>query len=318
MDYTTITYETRGRIATITLNRPDKYNTIRPPMPDEVDAAIGAATLDRGISVIILQSAGKSFCGGFDFSDDFRHFEHLGISSDPATHDPGMDMLSSLSPHLAPVQKFMAIWRCPKPVIVKIHGWCVGGGSEFALLGDIVIASHDARIGTPYSRIWGCHLTGMWIYRLGLTRAKHYALTGKPVSGKEAVDIGLINFSYPQEELDARVRAYAEELAQIPVTQLAAMKFITNQVFDRLGVQHTALLGPVIDGIMRNTPEGREFVRVAADEGVGAAVAKRDAPFGDYSQGGKDMKPDIYNNKARTRKAAGRRPSRTPRGPRGA
>lgn len=294
MNYTTIKYEKKKKIATITLNRPEKYNTIIPPMPDEIDAAFAAATLDREVSVIILQGAGKSFCGGFDFSDNFQHFEHLGISSDPASYDPGMDMLASLSPHIGPVQKFMAIWRCPKPVVVKVHGWCVGGGSEFALLGDIVIASHDARLGTPYSRLWGCHLTGMWVYRLGLARAKHYALTGKSVSGKEAVDIGLINFSHPQDELDAKVREYAEELAQIPVTQLAAMKFITNQVYDQMGAQRTALLGPVIDGIMRNTPQAREFVRIAGEQGVSAAVAKRDGPFRDYSQGGKAMKPDIY------------------------
>ena len=84
----------------------------------------------------------------------------------------------------------MSVWRSPKPVIAQVHGWCVGGGSDFALCADLVIASEDAQIGTPYSRMWGAYLSGMWIYRLGLTRTKFHALTGRPLSGVEAADAG--------------------------------------------------------------------------------------------------------------------------------
>ncbi|MCZ7657785.1 MAG: crotonase/enoyl-CoA hydratase family protein [Xanthobacteraceae bacterium] len=294
MSYQTITYESRDRVAVITLNRPEKYNTIRAPMPDEVEAALGEANRARNVRVILLQGAGKSFCGGFDFSGGLEHFEEYGIPTKPGEYDPGLDMLAALNPWTAPTQKFLSIWKSPKPVVVKVQGWCVGGGSEYALLGDIVMASDDARFGTPYSRVWGCHLTAMWVYRLGLAKAKHYALTGRSISGKEAAEIGLINFAYPQERLDSEVSAYVEELASIPVTQLAAMKFITNQVYDRLGVQHTSLIGPVFDSVMRNTREAHEFVRVAKEDGVGAAVAMRDGPFGDYSQGSREMKPKIY------------------------
>lgn len=300
MTYTTITYEKKKeRVAVITLNRPDKFNTIKPPMPDEIEAAMSEANRDKEVRVILLQGAGKSFCGGFDFSDGLEHFDGFGLSMKPGEYDIGKDMMMSLNPWTAPTQKFMSIWRSPKPVVVKVHGWCVGGGSEYALLGDIVIASEDARFGTPYSRVWGCNLTNMWVYRLGLTRAKHYALTGRSISGKEAVDVGLINFAYPQDQLEDKVWEYVDQLAQIPVTQLAAMKFITNQVFDRQGVEHSALLGPIIDGIMRNTLESEEFVRTAKEQGVGAAVAHRDGPFGDYSQGPASGKPNIYGSKQR-------------------
>ena len=288
MTYQTITYESRERVGVITLNRPEKYNTIRAPMPDEIERAIGEANRARNVRVILLQGAGKSFSGGLE------HFEEYGIPTKPGEYDPGLDMLAALNPWAAPTQKFMSIWKSPKPVVVKVHGWCVGGGSEYALLGDIVIASEDSQFGTPYSRVWGCHLTGMWVYRLGLAKAKHYALTGRSISAKEAAEIGLINFAYPQEELDKKVWAYVDELARIPVTQLAAMKFIANQVYDRLGVQHTSLIGPVFDSVMRNTHEAHEFVRVAKQDGVGAAIAMRDGPFGDYSQGGEEMKPKIY------------------------
>ena len=300
MTYTTITYEMKKeRVAVITLNRPDKFNTIKPPMPDEIEAAMSEANRDKEVRVILLQGAGKSFCGGFDFSDGLEHFDGWGLSMKPGEYDIGKDMMMSLNPWTAPTQKFMSIWRSPKPVVVKVHGWCVGGGSECALLGDIVIASEDARFGTPYSRVWGCNLTNMWVYRLGLTRAKHYALTGRSISGKEAVDVGLINFAYPQDQLEDKVWEYVDQLSQIPVTQLAAMKFITNQVFDRQGVEHSALLGPIIDGIMRNTLESDEFVRTAKEQGVGAAVALRDGPFGDYSQGPASGKPNIYGSKQR-------------------
>jgi enoyl-CoA hydratase len=294
MTYETILYEKKDRIAVLTLNRPAKYNTIRPPMPAEIDQAIGCANNDGEVRVILLQGAGKSFCGGFDFSEGLEHFEEYGISADPAQYDPGLDMMMSLNPHAGPTQRFMSIWRSPKPVVVKVQGWCVGGGSEYALLGDIVIAADDAQFGTPYSRVWGCHLTGIWIYRLGLTRAKHYALTGESISGKEAAEVGLINFSYPQEQLDAEAWGYARKLAQIPVTQLAAMKFVTNQVFERMGLEHTSQIGPILDGIMRNTPKAREFVRTAKEQGVGAAIEKRDRPFADYSQGDASKKPKIY------------------------
>ena len=156
---------------------------------------------------------------------------------------------------------------------------------------DLVIASQDARFGTPYARVWGCHLTGMWIYRLGLTKAKYYALTGESVSGAEAAAMDLINFAYPLEELDAQVDQLARRLAQIPLTQLAAMKLIVNQAYDNMGLQSTQYLGTILDGIMRNTPEGRQFVRTAEQQGVRAAITERDAPFGDYSQAPADKKP---------------------------
>jgi len=287
MPYTMIAYAKDERIATITLNRPEKHNTLRIEMWEELEEALRDANRDPTVRVVVLQGAGDSFCAGFDFSGGLEHYPGLG----EAEYDPGADAAWVVNPFLGPIPKFMQIWRSTKPVIAKVHGWCVGGGSELALCADIVLASEDARFGTPYARVWGCHLTGMWIYRLGLTRAKFYALTGVPVSGKEAAAIGLINFAYPLEELDAQVRHWAAQLARIPATQLAAMKLIVNQAYENMGLQTTQYLGPILDGIMRNTPEGREFVRTARERGVGAAVAARDAPFGDYSQAPPEGKP---------------------------
>jgi enoyl-CoA hydratase len=146
-----------------------------------------------------------------------------------------------------------------------------------ALCADIVIASEDAQIGTPYSRVWGCYLTGIWLYRLGLTRAKQLALSGRALSGKEAAEIGLINKAVPFDQLEDEVHAQARELAQIPLSQLAAMKLIVNQAYENMGLHSTQLLGPI---------------ETAASEGVAAAIQQRDGPpFDDYSQAPPERQP---------------------------
>jgi enoyl-CoA hydratase len=293
MNYETLLYEVDGAIATITLNRPDSLNTIVPPMPDELEAAVNRAVRDRAVKVMILRGAGRAFCAGFDFGGGFHHWDE-GLTTD-GVWDPGKDFVGATTPTTGPVPKFMAIWRSPKPVIAQVHGWCVGGGSDMALCADIVVASDDARIGTPYSRMWGCYLTGMWIYRLGLTRAKEHALTGRPLSGLEAADIGLINASVSFTQLQAEVRELADRLCSVPQSQLAAMKLVVNQAYENMGLASTQLLGPVLDGLMRNTPEAKRFIEVAEREGVPAVVAERDRRFGDYSQAPIDQQPAREN-----------------------
>jgi enoyl-CoA hydratase len=290
-DYETLLYSVADDgVATITLNRPERLNTIVPPMPDEFEAAVRRATLDEAVKVIVVRGAGRSFCAGYDFGDGFHHWD--GNITTDGRWDPGKDFAWATSPLVAPTQQFMSMWRTPKPVIAQVHGWCLGGGSETALCADIVIASDDARIGTPYARMWGCHLSGMWIFRLGLTRAKEYALTGRPVSGVEAAEIGLINRSVPFDRLEAEVAGWARRLAGIPASQLAAMKLVVNQVYENQGLHSTQVLGPVLDGLMRNTPDARRFIDLAGSEGVAAVLAERDGPWLDYSHAPPGEQPD--------------------------
>jgi enoyl-CoA hydratase len=262
-------------------------------MPDEIEAAVSIATLDPEVSVIVLRGAGRSFCGGYNFGGGFHHWDKY-MNTDGAW-DPGKDFAFSTAPQVAPTQKLMSIWRSSKPVIAQVHGWCVGGGSDFALSADLVIASDDAVIGTPYSRMWGSYLSGMWLYRLGLTRAKEYALTGKGLTGTEAAEIGLINQSVPFAELESTVAALADQLAGIPSSQLAAMKLIVNQAYENMGLASTQTLGPILDGLMRNTPDARRFIELAESDGVRAVITERDGPFGDYSQAPKDRQPNPDN-----------------------
>ena len=288
MTFETLLYATEGPVATITLNRPERLNTIVPPMPDEFEAAVRRATADPAVKVIVLRGAGRSFCAGYDFGGGFHQWDEM-LTTD-GTWDPGKDFIGAGA--FGPTQKFMSIWRTPKPVIAQVHGWCVGGGSDMALCADLIIASDDAQIGTPYARIWGCYLSGMWLYRLGLTKAKEHALTGRPLSGREAAEIELINRSVPFGELEDTVASQASELASLPLSQLAAMKLIVNQAYENMGLHCTQTLGPILDGLMRNTPDARAFIELANNEGVRAATRGRDAPFGDYSMASEERRPD--------------------------
>jgi enoyl-CoA hydratase len=293
MSFQTLLYDAQEAIATITLNRPERLNTIVPPMPHEIEAAVQMAVENERVKVIVLRGAGRSFCAGFDFAEGFHHWDE-SLATDGAW-DPGKDFVFATAQALGPVPKFMSLWRSPKPVIAQVHGWCVGGGSDLALCADLVIASEDARIGTSYSRMWGCYLTGMWLYRLGLTKARELSLTGKPLSGTEAVEVGLINAAVPFARLQAEVRERAQQLAAIPLSQLSAMKLIVNQAYENMGLASTQTLGPILDGLMRNTPEAKRFIEQAEREGVPSVVALRDGPFGDYSQAPPQEQPDPAN-----------------------
>lgn len=293
MPYETLLYDTADAVARITLNRPERLNTIVPPMPEEIEAAVHRAIADEQIKVIVLRGAGRAFCAGFDLGGGFHHWD-ASLTSNGAW-DPGKDFAFATAQAIGPVPKFMSLWRSPKPVIAQVHGWCIGGGSDLALCADLVVASEDARIGTSYSRMWGCYLSGMWLYRLGLTKAKEYALTGKPLSGSEAVEAGLINAAVPFARLEQEVAKRATQLASIPLSQLSAMKLIVNQAYENMGLASTQLLGPILDGLMRNTPDAEEFIELAEREGVHSAVTRRDGPFGDYSQAPAQEQPDPNN-----------------------
>ncbi len=288
--FETVLYKAEASVATITLNRPEHLNTIVSPMPDEIETAISLAERDPAVKVIVLRGAGRAFSGGYDFGDGFQQWGESARTG--GQWDPGKDFAMVSAGDAGPTQKFMAIWRASKPVIAQVHGWCVGGASDYALCADLVIASDDAVIGTPYARMWGAYLTGMWLYRLSLSKAKWHSLTGEPLTGKEAAAIELINESVPFEKLEARVAEIAGRMAGIPLSQLQAQKLVVNQAYENMGLASTQKLGGILDGLMRNTPEALQFIDIAANQGVRAAVEDRDGPWGDYSQAPPDRRPD--------------------------
>ena len=285
-----IIYETERGRARITLNRPEKLNAMSTRLQAELSEALWEADNDTAVHSVILRGAGRAFCAGYDFGGGFAHWGDA-MTTD-GKWDPGKDFATITARETGPHQKFMAIWRASKPVIAQVHGWCVGGASDFALSADIVIASDDAVIGTPYSRMWGAYLSGMWLYRMSFAKAKWHSLTGEPLTGREAADVELINESVPFERLEERVAEVAAMLSRIPLSQLQAQKLVVNQAYENMGLASTQTLGVILDGLMRNTPEALEFIETAGTDGVRTAVERRDAPWGDYSQAPPERRPD--------------------------
>jgi len=180
------------------------------------------------------------------------------------------------------VATYMKLWYAAKPTIAAVQGWCIGGGTDMVLCADLIVAGESARFGYPPSRVWGTPTTAMWVYRMGLERAKRYMLTGDEIPAKKAAEIGLILETVPDAELDAHARALARRMAQVPTTQLVMLKLLANQTAENMGLAASRTLGTLFDGIARHTQEGLDFVSRARDVGFRQAVRDRDDPFGDY------------------------------------
>jgi enoyl-CoA hydratase len=179
------------------------------------------------------------------------------------------------------VRAFMSLFECGKPVVCKVHGFCVAGGTDMALCSDLLVIAADAKIGYPPARVWGSPTTSMWAYRLGPQRAKRLLFTGDSLSGAEALEWGLAIEAPDASELDARVDALVGRIARVPVNQLRMMKLLVNQSVYAQGLHGTQVLGTVFDGVARHTAEGFAFQRLAARKGFRAAVRDRDEGFGD-------------------------------------
>src|SRR5947207_2546712 len=196
------------------------------------------------------------------------------------------DPMSDLAMMSRFVDTYMSLWRSPKPVIAQVHGFCIGGGTDFALCSDLIVCAEDCRIGYPPARVWGSPTTAMWTYRLGLERSKRLLLTGDALDGRTAAEWGLASLAVPADELDDAALGLARRVALLPANQLQMMKLLVNQVYEQMGLHVTQLIGTLLDGAARHTPEGVAFTRRAMED-VRAAVAERDGPFGAYGQEGR-------------------------------
>jgi enoyl-CoA hydratase len=180
------------------------------------------------------------------------------------------------------VRGFMSLFHSDKPVVCKVHGFCVAGGTDMALCSDLLVIADDAKIGYPPARVWGVPTTAVWVHRVGLEKAKRLLFTGDCLSGKEAVAWGLAIESAPKEELDARFEALLARIARMPKNQLIMMKLLLNQSVMNQGLASTQILGTVFDGVARHTAEGHAFQQRAMQVGFKEAVRERDEPYGDF------------------------------------
>lgn len=293
-ELSTLTYERTGRIARITLNRPERGNGITFEVPRELASCVERANLDPKVHVIALSGNGKGFCGGYDLvasaEQNMGGVDDSGAEGsplDPAVvaqnHDPNgtWDPMVDWQMMSRNVRGFMSLFHSDKPVVCKVHGFCVAGGTDMALCSDLLVIEDTAKIGYPPARVWGVPTTALWAHRIGAQRAKRLLLTGDCLSGTEAVEWGLAIEAAPRAELDARFETLLERIARVPVSQLVMHKLLVNQVTAAQGLHATQILGTVFDGVARHTPEGYAFQQKAMTEGFKAAVRERDEPFGD-------------------------------------
>jgi enoyl-CoA hydratase len=290
----TLTYEVTGRIARITLNRPDRGNAITLEMPRELAECVERADLDPEVHVIALAGNGTGFCGGYDLvsSAEGRFEEEAaaaeGTPIDPMVvarnHDPDgtWDPVTDYQMMSRNLRGFMSLFHSEKPTICKVHGYCVAGGTDMALCSDLLVVEDKAKIGYPPARVWGVPTSALWAYRIGPARAKRLLLTGDSIDGMTAAEWGLASEVAPAAELDGEFEALLERVARIPINQLVMHKLLVNQALYAQGLQATQALGVFFDGIARHTPEGFDWQRLAAEKGFKEAVRERDEPFGDF------------------------------------
>ena len=275
-----VLYEKDGRIGRITLNRPDVLNAIDDELPGALAEAVARAEADPGIHVMVLSGNGAGFCSGYDLN-------HYTGSSDQnkAVQDMPWDPIQDYTFMWRNTEYFMSLWRAMKPVICKVHGFALAGGSDIALCADITIMAENAKIGYMPARVWGCPTTAMWIYRVGAEKAKRMLFTGDKISGKEAQEIGLIFKAVPDDQLDVEVETLATRIATVPVNQLAMQKMLVNQAIEATGMTNVQRLATIFDGMARHSPEGLNFKNRAKEVGWKQAVKERDDGTYDWTHG---------------------------------
>jgi len=271
--------DTAEGVRTLVLCRPAEYNTITPAFRDQLAAAIDDADTDPAVRVILLRAEGPAFCAGYG----------LDWSTDAQATEEGRERVWDSVADLRMISRFvdvyMKLWYAAKPTIAAVQGWCIGGGTDLVLCADLVVAGEGAVFGYPPARVWGTPTTAMWVYRLGLERAKRYLLTGDEIPAPEAARIGLVLEAVPDARLEGHATALARRMARLPTTQLVMLKLLCNQTAENMGLGSSRTLGALFDGIARHTQEGLDFVARARAAGFRQAVRERDDPFGDYGSG---------------------------------
>jgi len=276
---TTLRTETADGVRSIVLCRAAEYNTITPAFRDELAAAIDEADADRDVRVILLRAEGPAFCAGYGL--DWSTVAQASEESSERQWDSAADMrmIGRF------VDVYMKLWYAAKPTLAAVHGWCIGGGTDMVLCADLIVAAESAVFGYPPARVWGTPTTAMWVYRMGLEKAKRYLLTGDEIPAKEAARIGLILETVPDDRLQEHAMALAKRMARLPGNQLAMLKLLCNHTVENMGLGSSRLLGTLFDGVARHTQEGLDFVARAGNVGFREAVRERDDPFGDYGSG---------------------------------
>ena len=280
-----VRYEERDAIAILTIDRPEKLNTLTEAVVQGIADGIDRATASRAVRAVVLRGEGRVFTAGYDLvAGEGGGWSSRYDAPAPPPRAGAWDPVRDLSFMGHNVERFMKIWHCPKPVIGEIRGFAVGGATDLVLCCDLLFMAEDAFIGYAPSRIFGTPTTMLWVYRLGLEHAKQFLLTGEAIDAATALRIGLVSRVFPAAELSEAAEAHARKFRHIPGNQLALNKLLINQAFENMGLRTTQLLGTLFDGVTRHTEEAYRWAESFAEKGFREVIRERDAPWGDYGE----------------------------------
>lgn len=269
-------------VRTMTLCRPDEYNTITPQLREELGAAIDSAQHDPNVRVLLLDAEGPAFCAGYSLDWATKEQAANEADTDRRIWDSAEDL------HM--IGEFAATWAklhdSVKPTIAAVSGWCIAGGTNMVFNAHIIIAAHSARFGYPPSRVWGIpEAPWNWVARMGLQQARRFMLTGDEITAQMALDMGLVLDVTTDEQLSAAAHELANRIAQVPTNQLEMITRSLNAVADHMyDPPASRRLGTLFDGVARHSQEGSDFVARSEEVGFRQAVRERDRPFGDYGE----------------------------------
>jgi enoyl-CoA hydratase len=280
-DYQHIAYEIERGRARITLNRPEKRNALSPELLEELHDALWDADDDKAVHGVLIKGAGKSFCAGYDLTprpappSSNKGERRVGGIYDKPTIDDDIWRLEKNQ------RLRMALFDMHKPVVAQVHGHCLAGGTDIAMLCDMIIAADDAVIGFPPARDLGALPNNMWLYNVGPQWAKRLTLTGDTVTGTEAAHIGLVMKSVPADLLEAECEGLLDRLALIDPDLLSANKRIINVGLELMGARTLQRIAAENDARAHLAPGTLKFRETVKEKGLKAAMSERDAIFGD-------------------------------------
>lgn len=274
MPYEFIEYDVADRIARITLNRPEKRNALNVGLRNDIVDALRAAERDDDVSVILIQANGPSFCSGYDITPNRSRGPSDGYVS-PQWFDGWTDQFTRSC-----LRDWLTIWDLLKPVVAKVHGFCVAGGTELMSMCDIAFVADDARIGYPPMRGMTTPDVPYFPWKMTMAQAKYLQLTGNSITGKHAAEIGWVAKSFPADQLDAEVEKELRAMASIAPDLLAGNKLSLNQTYEIQGFRAALSTAPQWHALTsRLRPGASDFGRISQEQGLRAALEWRDAAF---------------------------------------
>jgi enoyl-CoA hydratase len=280
--FSAITYEKERGRARIVLSRPDKLNALTLQLMTELNEALWEADNDRDVHCVIIKGAGRAFSAGYDLAGGGERVPVSRIEDREANRYRGGSSLDDDAWQMERAQRLrMTLFDMHKPSIAQVHGYCLAGGTDIALLCDMIIAADDATFGFPAGRSMGALPNNMWLYNVGPQWAKRLTMTGDSITGAEAQQIGLVMKSVPPDDLEAEVEQLADRLALVDPDVLTVNKRVINLGLELMGARTLQRLAIENDMRGHNAAAAKAFFRQAQDEGLRKALHDRDAPFGD-------------------------------------